>query len=243
MAKPEPDVVAVDSRRLTATLLRIAVAITVLGTIVSTAKLEKGYYQQDNDLGGRFELHTEGSLAVWFSTLVLVASVPVLVIFARRAKQIGERRDCYAWAGLAVLFALFSLDELASFHEYAAVVVDHDFLGFYAGYNWLVFGILFVPVLAIVYGPFAFRLDDPLRLRLVLGAAIFFGGAVGMEAFNANTASTIGDENYRYLLGTSVEELMEMCGAIVVLFALVDHLGRLGYELSLRFSRRGLDGT
>lgn len=231
------DVITLDSRRLIATLFRIAVAIAVLGTIVSAIKLQKGLYQQDDDVGARFELHTEGSLAVWFSTLVLVASVPLFAILARRAKQGAARTERYAWTGLAVLFALLSLDELASFHELASILVDEDILGFYDGYNWLVFGIVFVLALAAVYGPFVVRLDDPLRWLLILGGVTFLGGAVGVEAFNANTASTIGDDNYRYLLMTSVEELMEMCGAVLVLFALLDHLGRLGYDLNLRFHR------
>ena len=52
------------------------------------------------------------------------------------------------------------------------------------------------------------------------GAAVYFLGALLIEAVNGAVSDSIGQSNNWYVLGTNVEELCEMVGACLVVYAL-----------------------
>lgn len=227
---PESQELAIDPRRVLGVLIRIAVVIVITGTAVSLIRVNVGWEVDPSDFGARFELVREQSLPSWFSSLQLAASAPLLCLLAWRSKRAGSA-DWYRWAGLAVLMTVFSLDEVASFHEYSSVILGIEVFGFHGAYNWVVFGAIFLVVLGVVYAPFVAGLEPVLRLRLVLGAGIYFGGALGVEMLNAHLASNGGEAGYRYALQTTVEESMEIGGAILVFYALLCHVLQPGYRL------------
>ncbi|QGG95464.1 hypothetical protein [Actinomarinicola tropica] len=224
--------VVIDLDRVIGVLGRFALALVVAGTLVSVIRLTSDVVTDAADLGARFELHTDQSLPTWFSSVALFASVPLLAIMASAAPSTADRRR---WAVLAALVLVFSMDEVATFHEYAAAVVDVQIFGFSGGYNWLAVGIPFAVAVVAAYTPFVLRLDPWLRARLVAVAATYFGGAVGVEALNAHTASTIGDDTYRYVLGTAVEESLELVGALLLLHTTMGHLHRWGAAVLVHF--------
>ncbi len=232
----DAEIIRVDARQIRNLLIRAGVFIVVLGISVSFSRIAAGGQLGADDLGARFELHTENSLSAWFSSLLLLASSPLFALFAIRSRGQRQGRNTLAWSGLAVLMLAMSLDEMASFHEHAGVVFDIRVAGFHGGYSWVAIGFAFVLVFGLVYAPFVRRLAAELRRDLIIGAAVFFGGAVGVETLNAYTASTDGtDATYRYVAQTAVEEGMEMLGAILVIYALLAHLQRNDWSVTFRF--------
>ncbi len=225
--------IVVDPRRVIAVLVKATVAIVATGTAVTLVRLHLGWESAQSDFGARFELHRELSLPTWYSSALLGASAPVLALIALRTRTAGSR-DWTRWAGLAFIVATFSLDEVASFHEYSSVILGIEVFGFRGAYNWVVFGLAFVAVLSVSYAPFIARLEPVVRKRLLLAAAVYFGGAVGVEMLNAYTASRVGDAGYQYALQTTLEESMEMAGALLLLHTVLWHLLRPGYRLVVR---------
>lgn len=226
--------VSIDPARVLGVLVRIAVVLVLAGTAVSLIRVASGTPFYRADLGARFELYNDQTLPTWFASVTLLASVPLLGVMGSTSGPEGGR-DRLRWYGLAALVLLFSIDEVATLHEYTAVIVDVDFLGFIRGYNWVVVGIPFVAALTVLYMPFVARLPRPLRGRLVLVALTYFGGALGVEMLNAHTASTIGDDTYRYVVGTTVEESLELVGSILLLHSLLVHLAGARHQFLLRF--------
>lgn len=233
----ETDNFLIDPSSIRNRLLRISVFLVVLGTAVSLSRVAAGGEIGIDDLGGRFELHTENSLPAWFSSLLLGASAPALALLARHAHRQDDRRSTLAWGGLAFVMLFLSIDEIASFHEYAGAVLGIEVANLHGGYSWVVVGVAFVVVFCLVYAPFVWRLGPELRRDLIVGAAFFFGGAVGFETLNAYTASGAGtDATYRYVLQTAGEEGLEMVGSTLILYALLAHLQRNAWSVSLHFS-------
>lgn len=231
-----PQTVTIDVDRVLGLVVRVAVVLVACGTAVSIIRIVSGDPGDVADLGARFELYNDQTLPTWFSSILLLASVPLLAVMASRSGP--ERgRDRWHWAGLATMVAVFSVDEVATFHEYMSAVVGVEILGFFEGYNWVVFGIAFVVVAVAAYARFVLRLPTDLRRGLALGALLYFGGALGVEMLNAHTASTIGDQTYRYVLGTTVEESLELAGSTLVLITLLDHLRLRGHAVTLVATR------
>jgi hypothetical protein len=62
------------------------------------------------------------------------------------------------------------------------------------------------------------------RLFLAAGA-IFVAGAIGVEAVSGMQASLHGEQNLTYHLVITVEELLEMTGIVIFIYALLDYIG------------------
>lgn len=236
----ETDSFEIDPRSIRNRLLRISAFLVVLGTAVSVSRVAAGGELGVGDLGGRFELHTDYSLPAWFSSLLLGASAPLFALLAHHAHRENDRRTALAWGGLALLMLSLSIDEIAGFHEYAGIVLGIEVAGLHGGYSWVAVGAAFVVVFGLVYAPFVWRLEPALRRGLIVGVAVFFGGAVAFETLNAFTASRAGtDATYRYVLQTAGEEGLEMVGSTLVLYALLAHLQRRAWSASLHFRTEG----
>jgi hypothetical protein len=83
------------------------VTLTVLAAYIPSA-FRSGLFQA-------FNLASESNVAAWWSTVNLLA----LAVLAAEILRLGPARARPAWAGLSLLLALLSLDELGSLHERA----------------------------------------------------------------------------------------------------------------------------
>ncbi|HEY9558262.1 MAG TPA: hypothetical protein VIR58_16110 [Acidimicrobiales bacterium] len=223
-----------DPARVGRLLTRVAVLLLVTSTTVAVTRVAAGGQLGLHDFGARFDVDSEGSIPTWFSSLVLLAGALLLAVTAADHKRAGGR-DALHWSLLAALLCVFSLDEVASFHEYTSVVLDVELFGFESAFSWVVFGLAFTVVFAVVMTPFVRRLDLRLRRRLTLAAGLYFGGALGVEMLNADVAASAVDATYRYVLQTAAEEALEMAGAIALVYALLHHLRERSVSVSLDF--------
>ncbi len=64
------------------------------------------------------------------------------------------------------------------------------------------------------------------------------GGAIGVEAISGKQASLHGEQNSTYNLIITVEELLEMAGVIVFIYALLDYISRQFTKLAFQFTSR-----
>ncbi|RIQ31030.1 hypothetical protein [Jiangella rhizosphaerae] len=164
----------------------------------------------------------ERSLASWWTSALLVACCAAALVAARLARGAGEGGAARAWAVLAAVLGLLSLDEIVSLHErgaeWAAAVFETGSL--LARLGWTIPAAAILVASLVVLVP-AFR-AVPRRARLIVvaGLATSIAGALGMEVLNV----LLVDAGARYLwrhLAMAVEEAAEMAGVVIVLLGVL----------------------
>lgn len=183
-----------------------------------------GFYR----LRDLLSVDAEGNLATWFSVALLLGSALVAWTLAAGARRGGDG-PWRAWAVVALGLGYLSLDELAQLHEVAATLLGVPDLGGALTFGWVVVAAPAVLVAAVVGLRFAASLPPRTRALVVTAGAVYVGGALGMEvAGGAVYAATGSLQTVGYVLVSSLEELLELAGASLLLHALVAHLAAVG---------------
>ncbi len=205
-----------------------ALVIASIGlTVLSIAGQVSRFYFHHDKLHGlvrQFNLDAEANVPSWYQGMTLLACAVLLAVIAVARREAADRFARH-WAGLAAIFAFMSLDELATFHEQLVLPAR-----WVAGrvtlvtFTWIVPGVVFLAVLGAIYLRFLAALPARTRCRFLFAAAVYIGGAVGMEGVGGLWAGRHGAQNPVYAGLTSIEELMEMLGVAAFTYALLDYL-------------------
>jgi hypothetical protein len=174
---------------------------------------------EDGFLYRIFGLDGERPTPTTFSALLLLGNAMLLLGIA-----IGEaRRDGHhprLWFLLSLVFVYLAIDEAVRIHETALdfliPVLGIEFLHF-----WVIPASAIMLVLLGVYWRFLCDLPPGTRRLVLLSAAIYLGGALGMETVGGLYAERFGKDNFEYQLMVDVEELAEMLGMVVFAGALL----------------------
>jgi hypothetical protein len=188
----------------------------------------------------KFYFDAENNVPTVFSGFVLLLCAIVLGWIATvvRARALPDPRH---WAALGLIFALLAFDELASIHELLINPLRNamDLPGFLR-FPWVIAGVIFVALVGLAYLRFLARLPASTRWLFVLAGFLYVGGAVGMEmvggyvfeTFQENRAE--GDKNMvPYMIVMTLEESLEIGGALLFLHACLRHLRAIGAPLRL----------
>lgn len=160
-------------------------------------------------------LSYEGNVPTWLSSSLLLGCAIAAGLVASEAK--AWRRH---WWGMAIAFGWVSLDEAAEIHEHlGGLVGTHGLLYF----DWVIPAAAVLVVLTALYLPFMRALPRVTRNRLLLAAAIYIGGALGMELPLGWWTERHGNDGLGYALIDWVEETLEMIGAAIALLTLLAH--------------------
>lgn len=170
-----------------------------------------------------FHVATEGNVFTYFSALLLLLAALVLGWIGRSASLRGEPFARH-WTALAVLFVLLSVDDATAVHERLIVPVRELLgVGGLLYFAWVIPGALLVLAVAGVFFGFFLRLPRDTRRHFALGAALFVGGAIGMELLGGLHYQSHGDQTITYSVLTTIEESMELAGVVVFLRGLFRH--------------------
>ena len=187
---------------------------TVNATLISTLDL--------------FSVNAEDTIPTWYSTLLLFGA-SVLLASITLAKRAGRDKFSLHWLGLTTIFVYLSMDEGAVIHELAGSYLGETVeFGGYLTFAWLLVAVPLVIVLGIAYVRFILHLPPRTRALFVLAGLTYVGGAVLIEAISANQYDLAG-VNFGYLAIATVEELCEMLGIVLFIYALLSVAGSLGY--------------
>lgn len=104
--------------------------------------------------------------------------------------------------------------------------------------DWLIYGIAFVLAIGLLYLRFLLNLPSRTRNWIVGAAAVFLFGALGVETFFA--ASYVGplgftDDPLQRMALYALEEVSECIGVLLLIYGLLDHLGRMHAVLNPEF--------
>lgn len=177
-------------------------------------------------LMNRFDIAFEPSIPNWYSSCSLLVCSALLSLIARAKSRDGDRWRWH-WLVLAILFLGLSIDECVRLHEMlhnvmASRVETHGLLYF----PWVIPALIFVAVVGLAYLPFLLKLDRSTALLFVTSGAIYVMGAVGMDMIGGAIVESYGMESIQHSFAQAVEELLEMLGVLLFLYALLTYIGR-----------------
>ncbi|MBK19056.1 MAG: hypothetical protein CMM52_09520 [Rhodospirillaceae bacterium] len=158
-----------------------------------------------------FDVDLEKNFATWFSTFILFYCSALLFLIAKRKSEIDDQWT-RAWYGLSAGFLYMSCDEIAELHET---------VNSFTTFSWVIPAAIVSLIMGLIYLRFLLHLRPLFRNLFLLSAAIFLGGALGVEY-----ATNMYEENgllntLAYNLWTPVEEGMEMGGVILFIYTLL----------------------
>jgi hypothetical protein len=204
-------------------------AVAILAAGGATGEVMRFAFNRDHVFGlvRLFDLDAEANLPTWFSSASMLAAACLAWMIASARRGAGGRDRRY-WLGIAAMFVYLSADEGARIHEMLSFVKRADMLPALLYYSWVLFGIVAVLLVGAIYLRFVLRLAPAIRLLFVLSAALFVGGSLGLEMVEAQYAAQYGTRTVTYAFLAVVEEVMEMCGLSLFVYALARQLAREG---------------
>ena len=170
-------------------------------------------------------LALERNPSTWFSALLLALAGSLAFVVGH------GRTDAARWNLIAALLWLLSVDEVASFHERFGGVPVIPGIGSRA---WAGVGVLLVAFVGVKLLPWALTLEHRLRFALFAGSAVFVTGAIGFEVLSGNHELAHGKDTSYWVLAT-IEENLELLGALLVVRGLLDHLAATRRRFGIAF--------
>lgn len=205
--------------------LLLAMAVVTLGFTALSLLFEMlNHAARTGDGAGRmqlFDLDADQNVPTWYSASLLLICAVLLAAIAAVASGIHR----LYWGGLSVGFLYLSADEAASIHEKVRPVLGGWLnAGSFTDYIWVVLYGPVAAVLTLAYLGFLRGLPSETRRLFLFSGLVYVGGALGMEVVGGLYASLYGTSNLAYFLLTHAEELLEMLGVIVFVYALLLHV-------------------
>ena len=218
--RPEP------TRDLVTQAGRLVLALAIAGNVLNLVAI--AWNAWDFPLGGVWATVVyEQNPWTWLSSSLLLVGALLLAVLAQ---VLPERRW---WLLLAGGVALMSLDEIAQLHDR----VNHipALQGVYA-MGWVIPAAVGVAIVGWSLRGFLLRMEPGLRRSLVIAAAVYLAGAMGVEAIAGIYETSRGEDRVFHLI-SSVEENLELIGAFLLVRTLIDQARRRGVTIDLAAGR------
>jgi hypothetical protein len=180
-----------------------------------------------------FSVNLEDSLPTWYSTINLFVAAAILFSIAIAKFRATDHHRWY-WLGLSTLFLYLSMDEGAVIHEILAEPLHDQFnTSGYLEFGWQIIAIPLVILFGLLYFRFWIKLPPHTRLWFAIAAVVYAGGALIIEGISANEASSSGI-NMKYLTIATLEEMCEMLGVVIFIYALLTYIVQSDLHFSLQ---------
>jgi hypothetical protein len=159
-------------------------------------------------------LNGEANLPAWWNgALLMTIGFGALVASALETARVGRR----AWLTVAAVGLSLSLDEVARLHERLGDLVRAMGLEL-PTFAWLAPGVVIAAALFVVLVAVGRGLPGRARRWLLLALVCYLIGALGVEAINGTLRNA--DRLLYYLVGTTVEETIEMIACVIAIGAI-----------------------
>lgn len=188
-----------------------------------------------------FHMGREANIPAWFSTILLMAAALLLATIAL-AKHTEAKENYIYWGVLSLTFLYLSMDEAAVIHEEIGDIIAQRFPSSLFASGWFVAGGIVVLVFAIFYLRFLLALPLRTKVLFLVAGLLFVGGAIGVE-FLATPYENDRPADFGFAILVVIEEVLEMSGIIVFLYALSGYLGEQWPGLHLIINTKGPEET
>lgn len=223
-------------RRKVITLLTLIVVLLTIASI--SGQIYKYFIGGDRYLVSLFNLDAEWNIPTVFQAFTLLLCSGVILIIGVSMREMGDRFSKH-WIALAIIFCGMSLDEVIQFHE-QTIRPLRSLLGakgiFY--HAWVIPASAFVIIFVLWYLKFLMHLPVNTRWLFVISGTLYCMGVIGLEAIGGSFIASSGQENFGYAMIANVEEVLEMVGMVVFLYALMGYMGSNVGTVEFEFRRQ-----
>lgn len=181
-----------------------------------------------------FDLKNGGNIPSLYSSISLVFCSVLLSIIAYAKNKRGE--PYYHWAGLAVIFLFLCADQSVGLHGRldaplrAALKVTGVLY-----FAWVIPYSIALIIFLLIYLKFILKLPSRIRLLFIVAGLIYVTGAIALESVGGLYRSSYGEQRSIIYAGIStLEQLLEMIGILVFIYALLFYIGSELKGLSLK---------
>lgn len=234
-----PTVMRITSKKISYTLLGIVFFLLVANLAIIYLRFVMGFGHLKGFSHG-FYFDAEANFPSLYSALAILFSAVLLWRISGLSPEKEHRRSFY-WKFLALIFVFLAMDEFGSLHEYMiqpmrGMIKGSSLDSGYLYFAWFIPYAVVVVFIGLVLFRFFFKLPARTRWLFITSGAIFIAGAVGMEMVGGKYWAEQGwaidgsdEADLQYALIVTVEELLEMLGIIIFIFALSEYyLRRIG---------------
>lgn len=189
------------------------------------------------ELSNRFDLDDESSVGTWLSQVMFICIAISSYIAGYLNKKTPAKKLWYLIAFIAIVF---SIDEVASLHEFALqsahlLFFQENAPTFLSNAWWIFAPIILFVSFWISYQVFKFLPRRTLKLFITGGFLVLFG-AIFVDAYG----SSLPKNSYTSQgIVVAIEESLELLGTATVLYAVVAYI-ELNYATTIKKSLREL---
>lgn len=198
----------------------VAGVLLLGGVLAEVARVGLGHGRL-HGLVPLFDLDGEANLPAAYSAALLALCGATLWLIAAWRRQVGAPH-VRPLRFLSVLLVLMAVDEASQIHELLSAPVRSALeLEGLLYYSWVVVYGAVALGLALAFLPLLGRMDRRTRALVLAAAALYVGGALGLELAGGALADRGGRGEWAYAGLTTVEEAMEFAGILLLLYALL----------------------
>ncbi len=186
-----------------------------------------------------FTVNAEGMIPTMYSTVALLFCSTLLTIIALSKKKTSAKYFPH-WLGLALIFLFLAMDEALEIHEQFGGPVRSalDITSGLLYFAWVIpYGFASFIFLA-AYLKFITELPARTRLLFVSAGCIYLTAAMGFELLGGRHSALYGQENLMYIVLSTSEELFEMGGIVVFVYAILSYMSLELNDLRITFASK-----
>jgi hypothetical protein len=191
-----------------------------------------------------FDVNTERNLPTIFSVMMLWTGAFCCALIAF-IKWLKKERYLIHWSLLSLIFIFLGWDDAVGIHETLnksdlsrnfAQVLGVNANGVFT-FDWLIVAMPIVFLIGLFYLKFIFSLPVKVRNTMILAAALYLGGTVFMEMVGGWIWDNLSDHkvNFIYTVADTLEEMLEMSGAIIFIYCLLLYLSLCLEQIQIDF--------
>ncbi|WP_177420550.1 hypothetical protein [endosymbiont of Lamellibrachia barhami] len=221
-------------------VVRILLWIVAFLTIANTLGQISHHFLGHSRLFGLvylFNLNREWSIPSFYASFAILFCSLLLTLIAWVHHRRGEV-DFKYWYGLAVIFLLLAIDEYTDIHNriFEPVRSHLKVIGLIS-YAWLLVYVPLLLAMLLIYRRFLARLPKSTAKLFILAGVVYLVGAIGIN-FIGDQYTYHERDALSYSVIYTFEELCEMLGIIMFIYALLKYMeGYIG-QLALVFLDR-----
>ena len=167
------------------------------------------------------DVNFERSIFTWYSSVLHLCVAALLFLTALEKARLKDRFT-YCWAGLAPIFVFTAMDETLALHERLESLGGAIAGNVAPGAAWVVPAVAACVIGLALAIPFLRNLPRPFPLLMLASAALFVGGAAGLEAIEGELFFRHGlKQTFAAEMFAAVEEAMEVAGLLLFIHTLL----------------------
>ena len=175
----------------------------------------------DTELYRLFDIGHEMNVPTFFSAFLFLnlAAISLFLGLKEKGAEVSFKK-WLPWVIMGGIFIFLSADEMFEIHERFTYLTQQviNVSGFLS-FAWVIpYGILAI-LLGLLFLPFLKSLPKDSRTLMFKAAAVYLIGVIGFEMIGAKGYEIGGPTNNIFIFASSVEEILEISGLIIALWA------------------------